>query len=364
MTRFTKPLIIAGILIAILVFAFFIFSTSTTETHRGALLDTTFSEPTPAQVEIKKLDGEYSWDQIRTLMLAFPNVVYDYDFELYGRQFNLLDEKLDLNHITIEDQGELVRKVIACMPNLKYLDMDFCHVDNEHMAAIRDDFPNVKVVWRVWFGGSYTVRTDCTKILASNPGLAGNLKEYNTEGLQYCTDVKYIDIGHNQDIGDISFLGNMPNLEVCIIAMDDITDEMLEVLRNCPNLEFLEIQTNHITDLSPLSKMHNLKHLNIACNYNLVDISPLFGLTQLERLWIGGYVNIPQDQIDEMYSRAKEAGNTDLIIETKYLDPHAGWRWGNERYDLLKEQLGYDGLDYQVIWNDPNYLGENQEGYY
>lgn len=51
--------------------------------------------------------------------------------------------------------------------------MDSCGVSDEEMAAIRDDFPDVNVVWRIWFGTGYSVRTDVEKILASQPQRAG-----------------------------------------------------------------------------------------------------------------------------------------------------------------------------------------------
>ena len=319
--------------------------------------------PTPTPVVTEKLEGEHSWDEIYNLEQENPYTRYDYDFQLYGRSFNLLDENLDLNHVDIEDEGELVKQVTACMPNLKYLDMDFCGVSNESMAEIRDELPDVKVVWRIWFGTGYSCRTDVEKILASCPGAGGNLYASNTGALKYCTDVKYLDIGHNQEIGDISFLAYMPELEVLIIAMDDIDDEMLKVLEKCPRLEFLEIQTNHITNLSPLQNMHNLKHLNIGHNFNLSDISPLYGLTQLERLWIGVTTQVPEEQMDKMEQLCKEAGNDNFTLNRTTYDPHGGWRWGSERYELLTKQLGYDTLDYQTIWNDPKYLGENHPYY-
>ena len=105
---------------------------------------------------------------------------------------------MNLSHISITDNGELVRQVISCMPNLRYLDMDTCGVDNVHMAHIRDDFPNIKVVWRIWFGTNYTVRTDVKKILASMPSVGGDLTVANTYNLRYCTEVKYLDVGHNE----------------------------------------------------------------------------------------------------------------------------------------------------------------------
>lgn len=291
------------------------------------------------------------------------NVDADGNFELYGKKINIYDEILDINHITVDDEGDLVRKLIPCMPNLKTVDMDFCGVSDEAMASIAEQFPDVKIIWRIWFGSAYSVRTDVEKILASSPGAGGNITKYNSQSLKYCKDVKYLDLGHNPGIGDISFLANMLKLEVLIIAMDDVTDEMLKVISNCSHLEFLEIQTNSITDLTPLCGLRELKHLNIGNNPELSDISPIYGLTQLERLWVGVRTKIPSEQLDEMQRLAAEAGNTDLVINRTNYDPHDGWRWGNERYDLLCQQLGYNSLDYQTIWNDPKYLGENHPYY-
>ena len=293
-----------------------------------------------------------TWAEIRKLQQAAPGVIFHYDFTLYDKSFSLTDTIMDLNHITINDQGELVREVIACMPSLQTLDMDFCNVDDEHMAAIRDDFPNIKVIWRVWFGGAYSVRTDVEKILASSPGVAGELKVYNTKSLRYCTDVKYLDVGHNEGLRDISYVAYMPKLEVAILAMLNVED--ISPLANCTELEFLEIQTNQIKDLSPLKNLTKLHHLNICYNFDLTDISPLYGMTELERLWIGAFMHIPEEQIAEMQRRAPQC-----VINTNATDPHYDWRYGHERYDLLVQQFGYDKGAYSYSWLDPLYPPHN-----
>ncbi|MBO7728025.1 MAG: hypothetical protein J6S50_05880 [Oscillospiraceae bacterium] len=290
--------------------------------------------------------SELTWDNIHTLQLAAPEAEFLYSFVLYGKSFSLSDETMDLRRITIDDNGQLVRQVISCMPNLRYLDMDSCGVDDIHMAQIRDDFPFVKVVWRVWFGSNYTVRTDVTKILASMPSVGGNLLVSNTGALKYCTEVKYLDVGHNEELCDISFAAYMPDLEVAIFAMLNFTD--LTPLMNCTKLEYLEIQTNKITDLSPLQNLTGLHHLNLGYNKDISDLSPLYGLTNLERLWIGKFTSIPEEQVEEMQRRVPNC-----VIDTEATDPHAGWRYGNERYDLLVQQFGYDTQDYAFPWKDP-----------
>ncbi|MBQ6903153.1 MAG: leucine-rich repeat domain-containing protein, partial [Lachnospiraceae bacterium] len=257
-------------------------------------------------------------------------------------------DKLDFNHIEMDDQGKEVREILSCMPDVTFLDMDFCGVDDEHMAKIRDDFPNVKVVWRIWFGTNYSVRTDVEKILASAPQVGGMLTPETTKSLIYCTDLKYLDIGHNEGLKDLYFVRYMPKLEVLICMWGSITD--ISPLADCPHLEFLEIFTNNITDISPLKDLHELKHLNMCWNLGLTDLSPIYGLTQLERLWIGTTTGIPRDQIEKFKEMAPDCEVNDWCG-----DPHTNWRWGTERYALLQEQFGYVNYEYEFYWRDPLY---------
>ncbi len=311
--------------------------------------------PEVLELGTEREDGP-TWAQIARLREAAPGAALRYCFTLYGKAVTLEDETLDLNHIEMDDNGAHVREVIACMPRLRWLCMDSCGVDNEHMAAIRDDFPSVEVVWRVWFGWVYTVRTDVEKILASKTSWGGEMTSDDVSVLRYCTKVRYLDLGHNNNIDDISFVSCMPDLEVCILAMNDLHD--LSPLADCPKLEYLELFHNyHLRDLSPLAGLKNLRHLNVSNCWELDDISPLYGL-DLERLYIGVMTKVPAEQIAE-YRRL----HPDCEVEdTLYEGSEATWRFtdmtSNElvpRYALLREQFGYDLLEYSVFWMDPYY---------
>ena len=140
------------------------------------------------------------WEQIRELEEAAANADLRYRFTIGDRTFDLADTELDLNHIPMTDEGEQVRRIIACMPNLNYLCMDSCEVSNEAMAAIRDDYPWVEVVWRIWFGATYSVRTNVERILASKTSWGGEMHGRDVQVLKYCTKVKYLDLGHNNNI--------------------------------------------------------------------------------------------------------------------------------------------------------------------
>ena len=316
----------------------------------------------PVMSELRELQlGEedeqraLSWEDILALEQAAPQAVPRYSFSLFDKSFTLADTELDLNHRKMTDGGELVRRVVRCMPKLELLDMDFCGVADEDMASIRDEFPQVKVVWRVFFGMQYNCRTDVEKILASWPA-AGLISDHNCSALQYCTEVRFLDIGHNVPLTDISFVASMPKLEVCILAyLQDLTD--ISPLASCPKLEYLELMQCSVQDVSPLGDLQELRHVNLVLN-PVDDITCLYDLTDMERLYLGFYTKVPQEQLDEILRR-----NPDLELDLTSCTPRGGkWRGeyvGDEciyvdRYVLLKEQFGYHyPFDYALKEGDP-----------
>ncbi|MGI5976931.1 MAG: leucine-rich repeat domain-containing protein [Candidatus Limivicinus sp.] len=312
--------------------------------------------------------GRLSWDDIFLLTRSCPDVCFKYQFGLWGKEFSLEDREMDLNHIWMDDGGTQVYRAARCMNNLEYLDMDFCGVSNENMKKIRDSLPDVEVVWRVWFGSGYSVRTDTEKILASKPSQGGFVTDRDGEALSCCRAVKYLDLGHNDFLSDISFVSDMPELEVLIVAMDPVKD--LSPLADCKKLEYLEIQTNNeLTDISPLGGLTELRHLNMARCPNVSDISPLYNLTGLKRLWLGSSRSIPAEQVEKIISLLPNC----KINTTVFNDPTTeGWRvdgmdpytneiFYNERYELLCEQFGYLEDAYSFAWKDPKYEAKTED---
>lgn len=319
--------------------------------------------PELSHVELGRSDmSALSWDDVYALIEACPHVDFDYAFTVYGKIYNLDSTVMDFNHMPIYDNGAEAVQAARCMKKLEVLDMDFCGVPNEAMEQIRNALPGVKVIWRIWFGTGYSVRTDVEKILASKPSVGGILHDADVQVLRYCTDVKYIDLGHNEVITDISFVASMPRLEVAILAMNDIVD--ISPLANCPELEYLEIQTNErLGDLSPLANCKKLAHLNTARCRNVSDISSLYGLEKLERFYLGGNNGVPQQQKDEFRALRPDCKFNDLVFSDPTSD---GWRvvdmkidtWMpiyHPRYELLLEQFNYLSEDYSFYWKDPKY---------
>ena len=293
-------------------------------------------------------------DRVHELRQILPDTVFQYSFDLYGTACDLSAGTINLFHVPVDDDAARVDLAMACMPQLSYVDMDSCGVSNARMEQLHLKYPNVKLVWRVWFGRNYSVRTDVVRILASNPTNGGMLYNRDAEALSCCHDVRYLDLGHNKQLTDISFVRSMPNLEVAILAMCDWTDA--SPLADCPELEYLEMFSTECCDLTPLAGLQKLRHLNIATNVGITDLSPLYGLTDLERLWVGSYIRVPNEQVDEMRRHAPGCE----INTSVYDDPTSGgWRYnrdGNmtERYYILRMQFeGYKSSAYSFSWNDP-----------
>ena len=276
------------------------------------------------------------------LQAAAPDAVFSYTTDLFGQEVSTDMETLEYFQVPIGDEGlKEIRLLLPMMHNLTYLKLDWCETSNEAMAQLRDDFPNIKVVWRVFFG-QFNCLTDTYKIWATY-----TVSDKQAQVLKYCTEVKYLDLGHNQ-IHNIDFVRYMPDLEVAILAISKV--ESIEPLRNCKKLTYLEIFTSNVTDLSPLAELTNLEHLNIS-NLKINDISPLYGLNKLERMF-STLNNIPQDQIDtfrklhpDCYSIFLQGGDpTDF--KWRFLDKYPGGSVKCDRYALLTKQFGYDIWDF------------------
>ena len=140
--------------------------------------------------------------------------------------------------------------------------------------------------------------------------------------------------------------------------MTAITD--ISPLRSCPNLEYVELNSTNIADLSPLENCKGLHHLNIAGCPKIKDITPLYGLTELERLWIGRDTPVPAEQAQRMKELVPGCK-----VNTTTDDPHGdAWRFTRydpeepkyywvPRYELLREQMGYNYQEYSFYWLDP-----------
>lgn len=293
---------------------------------------------------------------------TFPNIDFQYVFRL-GNVIIPMDETyLDLNHIKMTDNGEKIRGILQVLDGVTYLDMDFCGVPDEIMEQIRDENPNTDVIWRIWFGNMYSVRTDAERIVASNPDV-DCLSGEDVQVLKYCTKCRFLDLGHNE-IDDISFIANMPDLEAVIISLNTWSD--LSPISSCTKINYLEIDDTNCCDLSPLSNLTSLEDLNVGnLGSNVSGWEALYNLKKLNRLWIGLKTLVPQDILLEL---RKELPDTKISTDNES-SALGDWRWTdggerNERYDRLFKEMGY--YDYRstisYFYNDPQYYPEGYIG--
>ncbi len=298
--------------------------------------------------------GGLSFNRLQQLQEAFPDIDFLYRFRLWGKPVTTLDTALDLRQIKMDDEGDRVMHALRCMPKCRSLDMDSCGVSSEAMARIRDAFPEVEVVWRIWFGREFSVRTDVERIIAPN-----YLEDGNCDELRYCSKVRLLDIGHNPNLSDISFLEGMPELEVCILAIMPFRD--LKPLAGCTKMEYLELcesayHPGKMIDLAPLAGMTELRHLNICKLYEVENYEFLRDFKQLERLWIGCLTYIPKEFIEQLKQDLPDTKInwwTQVCVTEDWREETEGiWV---ERYARLREQFDYRNFDKVVArwWNDP-----------
>ena len=274
-------------------------------------------------IQLMKADGtsNYAPADVKLMMDQLPDVAMNYSFDLFGKTITTADERVEFKDWDIYNEGvPQIRAALDILPNCTYFLLDNCGIDNEIMAQLRDDYPNTKVVWRVFWGSKHHVLTDTEMIVANK------VKSESVYVLKYCTEVKYLDLGHSEGLKNIEFVRYMPNLVILILSDCRITD--LSPVENCKNLEMIEIVKAYtITDVSPLANCPKLKGINMSGVKKIKDITSLYGLKDMKRLYIGG-----TGVSEEMYEEACEA-MPDCWISNKlyhssgvWMNYAVGWR--------------------------------------
>ena len=224
-------------------------------------------------VELMTASGTSALSQsdVEQLIAAAPNAKFHYTFTLFGKEISTDDAKVEYSNLKLtEDDIPALRQALAIMTGCDAFILNNCGLDNETMAAIRADYPNTELVWKIQFG-KYSAMTNAETIRA-----VYNVFDDTCENLKYCWRVKYMDIGHNETLTDLSFVGYMPDLEILIASGCAV--KQLDGFENCKKLEFLELAYCYkLESIEPLAGCENLKNLNI-CYSKVSDLKPLDGL--------------------------------------------------------------------------------------
>lgn len=215
------------------------------------------------------------------LLALLSTAVQAQTIEAYGKEFDDQATILDLGKTKVTDFEEL-KALLRRMPNLEQVDMFDTRMERDVMAELTQEFPQIHFGWTLRVG-KYRVRTDATAFSTLRKvDEKPRLKSSSYEPLQYCYQIRALDLGHS-DITDISFLSGLTQLEYLILADGEISD--ISPLANLKSLTYLELFMNDLTDLTPLLELPNLTDLNL-CQMELKDVSPLYEMKQLKRLWI------------------------------------------------------------------------------
>ena len=292
------------------------------------------------------LSNSLSIEDVAKLQDANPNALFRYSFSLFGKTVSTADETVEYKNQAIGNEGEAeIRRALTVLDNCKRFVLDNCKLDYEVLAKIREDFRDgPKVVWRVYYGkdGRYNSLTDTDLIRA-----VYNVTDDTCGPMRYCEDVKYMDIGHNETLTDLSFVGYMPNIEVLIASGCAATE--LVGFENCKKLTWLELAYCYkLKDIECLTGCESLRFLNLS-HTSVSDFMPLDGL--------------PLERFVCLRPRAStKEQNTFISIHPKdqcitvfygYSNPYGyGWRYDdngktfNEYYKtVVRKAFNYDYLE-------------------
>ena len=297
--------------------------------------------------------------QLRQLQLAMPETRFVYRTELFGREISCDAERLEFVRVPIGNEGaEQLRQLLPCLTRCRYLLLDDCGIDYEILARLREDFPETKIVWRVHI--SYLDFLTDVKIIH----LTFLLTNQNAQVMRYCNEVEYLDIGHNS-ISDITFMGYMPHLKYVILSYNKVSD--LSPLTKCGELEMLELyQCLNLEDISPLAVCQSLKLLNVSwCD--IKDITPVYGLKNLERFYCIWNYEIPEEQQERAFEELPDC----WITFEQNISKNVGWsfdadggvraQWYLDMYKILRYRVeDWFFGDYPEGWNQEEEAFESE----
>lgn len=231
-------------------------------------------------------------ERIRNWMAEYPDVVFDWQFEVCGVAASSLDTELILNDIPMESVEE-VETALGNFHNLQWVEMCNCGIPSEEMDALWKRHPDTRFVWTVQVGFA-TLRTDVEVFMPYKFGNYSTLgiQDSDTAELKYCVDMVCMDLGH-MEITDYSYLEYMPKLKYLILADTNGTD--FSALAGLKELVYLEIFMTRFDQAEVLTGLTKLEDLNIG-NSRLDNIEPLLEMTWLKHLWLPGNVKVSHSE--------------------------------------------------------------------
>ena len=291
---------------------------------------------------VKLTDCGLSEHMLRDFSAAHPNLLAEWETQLFGVRFSTAAEEIDFSDVplTVEDAAQ-IEDMLPYLPKLKKVVMLRCGISDEDMDAIDLRHEDVQFVWMVQVR-RWGLRTDRTYFTVYNNDYEFPEDNHSFAALRYCRDMIAIDLGHQKFYDDPDMFENFPDLRYLVVSNSQY--ESLPALKYLKNLVMLEMFWTNTSDITPLRELTNLRHLNIT--YKRVrdaeaDLDTLMHMTWLERLWIS-YNMYRDDQIE-----ALKAALPDTQVQVIYTTDcvSQGWRNGSEEYFNMRDALHMYYLD-------------------
>ena len=245
---------------------------------------------------------------------------------------------IDMGSQVVEDFPAFI-SFLKEFPDLRHVDMFSTQVTAKQVALLEEALPEVTFGWKLQlmrYKNKHIVRTDA-EAFSTLHGVCPNHPSEEFELLKYCKDMLALDLGHNY-LTDISFLLNMPRLRVLILGENQKLRN-IEVIGELKDLEYLELFTCGIRDISPLTKLPRLMDLNLANNV-VKDWRPLKKMKQLKRLWIS---DMGEHALSKAEKQELEEALPDTVIMYTGKPTDNGWRTipgtktNDPHYDVIYE---------------------------
>lgn len=290
-----------------------------------------------------KLSNALSMEDVAKLQDANPNATFLYSFSLFGQTLSTTTETVTYKNQNIGNEGaDQIRQALRILDNCSRFLLDNCKIDSDVLAEIREEFRDkTTVAWRIYFGDNlrYNALTDQDTIRA-----VYHVSDENVSALKYCEGAKYIDMGHNDTLTDLSFVSGMPNLEVFIGSGCAVVE--LTGFENCKKLTWLELANClALKDIDALAGCESLRFLNIS--YSKVGSFLALDGLPLERFI---YLNPKASTEEQNTFIAIHSGCR--VVYYGYSNPYTPWRYDdngktfNAYYkDVVREAFNYDYLE-------------------
>lgn len=230
-----------------------------------------------------------------------PDVHCVYRSQIYGVPIDGTMDRICLNNKKVKNL-DLIKNAIELFPNVKKFEMCDCGISDEEMGNLRKEYPDREFKWMLHIL-IYDIPTDVQVFSTLVSNWVANADDKTFAPIfKYCTDLRALDLGHWDNISDISEIRNLKNLEILIISDNSISD--LSPLTELKHLKYMDLRYNKITDVSPLTSLPDLQFLEVGGN-KLSNAAQLCQCRSLKFLYIEDSV-LPEKTIKELENGVPE----------------------------------------------------------